>query len=129
MVPAVGSRGAGFTLIELLVVMAIVALLMTLALPRYFSSLQHSREVTLEQNLRSVRDTIDKFYADRGIYPESLQQLVDERYLRALPIDPVTESVETWVVVPPEPPAKGGVADIRSSAAGATHDGRAYAEF
>lgn len=124
-----GHRASGFTLIELLIVMAIVALLLTLALPRYFSSMERSREVTLEQNLKVTRDTIDKFYADRGVYPDSLQQLVDERYLKSIPFDPITESVDTWLVVPPESPDKGGVADIHSGATGNLRSGQPYASL
>lgn len=120
------ARAGGFTLIELLIVMAIVALLLTLALPRYFSSMERSREVALEQNLKTTRDTLDKFYADRGVYPDTLQQLVDERYLKSVPLDPVTESADTWIVVPPEPPLKGGVADIRSGAQGNLRNGQPY---
>lgn len=123
------NRVEGFTLVELLIVMAIMALLLTLALPRYFSSMERSREVALEQNLKVTRDTIDKFYADRGTYPDSLQQLVEARYLKSVPIDPITESVETWVIVSPEPPHKGGVADIYSGAQGNLRNGQPYASL
>jgi len=73
----------GFTLIELIVVMAIVSLLLTLALPRYFQSIDTSKETVLKENLRTVRETIDKFYGDTGRYPESLEELVERKYLRA----------------------------------------------
>lgn len=115
----------GFTLIELLVVLAIVALLVTLALPRYTGSLERAKQQVLAENLRVTRDAIGKFYADRRRYPESLQELVDARYLRALPVDPVLENDSAWRVTPPEPPAEGGVADLHSAAPGATPDGRA----
>lgn len=123
------SRTGGFTLIELLIVMAIVALLLTLALPRYFSSIERSREVALEQNLKVTRDTIDKFFADRGVYPDSLQQLVEAHYLKSMPIDPITESADTWVIISPEPPHKGGVADIQSGAPGNLRSGQPYASL
>jgi general secretion pathway protein G len=84
----------GFTLIELLVVLSIIALLLTLAVPRYFHSIDTSKEAVLSENLHIVRETIDKFYGDKGRYPESLEELVSERYLRALPHDPVTGSDE-----------------------------------
>ena len=86
------KRGRGFTLIELIVVLAIVALLATLAMPRYFQSVDVSKETVLKENLHSMRETIDKFYADTGRYPESLEELVERKYLRAIPPDPITES-------------------------------------
>lgn len=116
-------------MIELLIVLAIVALLTTLAVPRYFQSVDTTRERVLVNNLRSVRETIDKFFSDTGRYPESLQELVERKYLKALPIDPMTESSSTWIVVPPEEPYKGGVADIHSGAQGSTRDEKAYAEL
>jgi general secretion pathway protein G len=85
-------RGQGFTLIELLVVLSIIALLLTLAVPRYFNSIDVAKEAVLRENLHLVRETIDKFYADKGRYPESLDELVSEKYLRALPYDPITGS-------------------------------------
>ena len=119
-------RSRGFTLIELLVVMAIVALLLTLAIPRYFRSLDTSKEVVLIENLRVVRDTIDKFYSDNGRYPESIDELVEKRYLRSLPVDPITESTATWTVLPPVGSYKGRVYDIKSGADGVTRDGRPF---
>lgn len=119
----------GFTLIELLVVLAIVALLLTLSVPRYFQSIDASKEKILVENLHTTRQTIDKFYADTGRYPDSLSELVEKKYLRALPYDPVTESAASWVVVPPEGDAKGNVYDIRSSAPGLTRDGKPFSEL
>ena len=83
---------AGFTLIELLVVMAIIATLLTIATPRYTGSLDRSKEVVLKQSLGVMRDAIDKFHGDSGHYPESLEELVTKRYLRKLPVDPITDS-------------------------------------
>lgn len=118
----------GFTLIELLVVLAIVSLLLTLAAPRYFQSLDTAKEAILSENLRLVRETIDKFYGDNGRYPDSLDELVDRRYLRSAPFDPMTESTETWTLLPPKSGA-GGVYDIKSSAEGQTRDGRSFKEL
>lgn len=120
---------SGFTLIELLVVLSIVALLLTIATPRYFQSIDRSRDTVLMENLRTVRETIDKFYGDTGRYPESLDELVDKRYLRALPRDPITESTATWILLPPEQESLGKIYDIRSGAPGADHEGRPYGTF
>jgi general secretion pathway protein G len=92
----------GFTLIELLVVMAIVALLISLAVPRYFGGLAKAKETALMQTLMATRDSIDKFYGDTGKYPDDLAALVSSRYLRSLPVDPITESSATWTLVPPD---------------------------
>jgi len=119
----------GFTLIEMLVVLSIVALLLTLATPRYFGSLEKSREVALKENLRVMRVTIDKFYGDKGRYPDALQELVEAGYLREVPMDPVTESVSSWVAVPPKQSDQQGVADVRSGAPGQSRDGIAFASF
>jgi general secretion pathway protein G len=117
---------AAFTMIEMLIVMAIIALLLTLALPKYFKGVDNSKETVLLDNLHTTRELIDKFYSDQGRYPESLDELVERKYLRSLPIDPVTGSARTWVVIPPEPPYKGQVYDIKSGARGATRDGRPF---
>lgn len=123
------ARIRAFTLIELVVVMAIVALLVALAAPRYFQSVERSKEAVLRSNLATVRDALDKFYGDTGKYPEALTDLVEKRYLRTLPKDPITDSTSTWVVVPPEEPEKGGVFDIHSGAEGNTTDGVPYGEL
>lgn len=121
-----GRRKTGFTLIELLVVMAIIAILVTIAVPRYFSSVDRSKEAVLHSNLATMRDAIDKYYGDRSTYPESLQELVSKHYLRSLPKDPITDSTTTWIIVPPDDPAKGGVYDVRSGAPGKARDGTDY---
>ena len=120
---------SGFTLIELLVVMAIIALLLTLAIPRYFGSLERSKEAVLREDLYQLRDAIGKYYGDKGRYPESLDALATEKYLRKVPVDPLTESAATWVVVAPEDPQKGGVVDVKSGAQGKASDGSVYAEW
>ena len=117
----------GFTLMELMVVMAIIATLMTLALPRYFHSVDRSREAVLKQDLMIMRDAIDKFMADRGRYPLTLEELAEKRYLRKVPPDPITERSDTWVLVaPPDGETREGVYDVRSGAPGTSLDGEAY---
>ena len=119
----------GFTLIELLVVMAIIATLMTIALPRYFNSLEASREATLRQSLAVLREALDHYYGDTGRYPDSLEQLVEQRYLRGAPLDPISERRDAWQLVPPPEGVAGGVADIKSGATGRARDGSLYAEW
>jgi general secretion pathway protein G len=119
----------GFTLIELIVVMAIIAVLLTLAVPRYFGSLDKSKEAVLREDLFQLRDAIGKYYGDKGKYPESLDTLAAEKYLRKVPVDPMTESATSWVVVAPEDPQKGGVYDVRSGATGKASDGSAFSEW
>lgn len=122
-------RRGGFTLIELLVVLAIVATLLTLATPRYFSSLERSKEAVLKENLFQMRDAIAKYYADKGRYPDSVEALAAEKYLRRVPLDPVTDSATTWLPVPPDDAQKGGVFDVRSGAPGKASDGSAYSDW
>lgn len=122
-------RRRGFTLIELLVVMSIVAMLLALAAPRYFSSVDKSKEAMLKQTLVVTREALDKYYGDNGRYPDDLDTLVTRKYLRKLPFDPVTGSSATWIIVPPENPEKGAVFDVRSGAPGAARDGVAYGEL
>ena len=119
----------GFTLIELLVVLAILALLLTIAVPRYFHSLEAAREGVLRENLHVTREALDKFKADVGRYPDTLEELVSRRYLRALPIDPITESSATWELVAPEDGSKGSIADLHSGATGQARDGRLFREW
>ena len=123
------SRPSGFTLVELLVVLAILAFLLSVAVPRYFGSLDRSKETVLKENLFQVRESLDHFYADTGKYPDRIEDLVAKRYLRAAPMDPVTGSATTWVVVPPRDLDKGGVFDIRSGATGMGKDGTAYKDW
>jgi general secretion pathway protein G len=119
-------RRAGFTLIELLVVMAVIATLLSIVAPRYFNSVDRAKEAVLRQNLSIVRDAIDKFYADRGVYPLNLEQLVEERYIRAIPIDPITDSALTWIEIPPPDEEAEGVYDLHSSSDKQALDGTFY---
>jgi general secretion pathway protein G len=123
------SRRSGFTLIELLVVMAIIAMLITLAIPRYFHSVDKARDTVLKENLVRTRDALDKYYGDNGRYPDDLEALVTKKYLRALPYDPVTESTTTWIIVPPDNPDKGAVYDLKSGAPGVAADGSKYQDW
>lgn len=122
-------RGLGFTLIELLVVLSIVALLLTIVTPRYMGSIDHAKEVALKENLKVMRLSIDRFHGDKGRYPESLVELVEAHYLRAVPPDPITDSATTWVVVPVDDPEYEGIADVSSGAQGVAKDGSAFAEW
>lgn len=119
----------GFTLIELLVVLSIIALLISIAAPRYFNSVDKSKEAVLKQDLFTMRDAIDKYYGDTGRYPNSIDDLVSKKYLRKLPTDPITESASTWVVVPPDNVEKGGVYDLHSGATGNGRDGTPYSSW
>ncbi|MDO3623887.1 prepilin-type N-terminal cleavage/methylation domain-containing protein [Ralstonia pseudosolanacearum] len=111
MTRALNGRGAGFTLIELVVVMAIIGLLLTLALPRYFHSIERGKVQVQQQNIAVIRDAIDKYYGDNGQYPDTLDDLVAKRYLRGVPVDPANGSA-AWAVIAPPDPAKTGVYDV-----------------
>jgi len=118
-------RQHAFTLIEMLVVMTLIALLLTLAVPRYFTALDSGRARVQTQNLATLRDAIDKFHADLGRYPDTLDEMVTKHYLRQIPLDPLSEAAD-WVVVPPEDLTQGKVYDVRPAppAASATAEGR-----
>ncbi|WP_427911937.1 type II secretion system protein [Ramlibacter sp. MMS24-I3-19] len=122
------THRAGFTLIELMVVITLIGLLVTLAAPRYFDSVDRGRKTVQQQNIQTIRDSIDKFYADRGRYPEALEELVRLRYLRDMPIDPVTRKSD-WLIVPPPdgamPGASAGVAQVALGDEAATSPNRA----
>jgi general secretion pathway protein G len=120
------ARSAGFTLIELLVVMTIIGVLLTIAVPRYFHTVERSRETVLKENLWVMRDALNKFYSDTNKYPDVLEDLVKKKYLRKLPVDPMTGSDSTWITVPPENPEKGAVYDIKSGAPGNDAAGNPY---
>jgi general secretion pathway protein G len=112
------KRPTGFTLVELMVVLAIIALLLSIVAPHYAGRVTRAEETVLRENLWLMRDALDQHYADAGRYPEQLEDLVARRYLRALPVDPLTQSSATWVVVPPAQPEQGGVLDVHSGAPG-----------
>jgi len=133
-------RERGFTLIELMIVMAIIATLLTIAVPRYYASLDRSKEAVLKENLYQMRDAIGKYYADKGKYPASLEALVEDGYLRAVPVDPMTKSAETWVAqyeepkldeTPPESDgeAEPGIMDVHSGSDLVGSNGQPYSEW
>jgi general secretion pathway protein G len=125
-----GLTARAFTLIELIIVLAILALLLTIAVPRYFAHVERAKEATLKQDLAIMRDAIDKFHGDKGRYPESLEELVTLRYIRGVPVDPITDSLNTWRVVPPtDGEAKGAVYDVKSGAEGNSLDGKPFADL
>ena len=122
-------RHRGFTLIELIVVMTIISLLLTLAAPRYFHSIDLSKEKVLKANLSATRDALDKFHADTGKYPEQLADLVAKRYLRTLPWDPITERADSWLLVAPSNGQEGAVYNLNSGAEGMGLDSTPYATW
>ena len=119
----------GFTLIELLAVMVIIALLLTIAAPKYFGSVDRSRESILRQDLATMREALDKYYGDTGQYPDALEELTKKKYLRSIPRDPITDSDTTWVIIAPTNDTKGAVYDVKSGAPGNGADGTAYADW
>lgn len=130
------KRSRGFTLIELLVVVSIIGILSGIAMVSVRHAQVRAQEAALKMNLQSMRKAIDDFYADKRRFPTSLQELVDEKYLRSIPKDPITESADTWQVVTEEPSLDGsddsddpdaaaagpGISDVKSGAEGNTHD-------
>jgi type II secretion system protein G len=129
--PAPPRAARGFTLIELIVVLAVVALLVTIAAPRYVASVERARETALRSSLAVMRQAIDQFAADRGRYPVSLDELAQGRYLREVPQDPITGRRDSWIALaPPEADADaGGLWDVRSGAGGRARDGSLYADW
>jgi general secretion pathway protein G len=123
------QRRKGFTLVELLVVMTIIALLVSIVAPRYFHSITKAEEAVLKEDLHLMRDELDKYHADTGAYPDTLDDLVNKKYLRAIPVDPITQSASTWILVPPSNGEKGAVFDIKSGATENGRDGTAYGDW
>lgn len=129
------DEGAGgWTLIELLVVLSLIMILASLGLMQYRNSVQTAKEATLRSNLFIMREAIDQYYADKAQYPESLQALVSEGYLRAVPLDQITNSTTTWQTIPaPAEPgtlsSNAGIYDVKSGAQGTALDGSTYADW
>lgn len=119
----------GFSLIELIVVIAIIATLVAIAMPRYQSSVENAELVALKSNLRVLRESIDRYGEDRGEYPQALHDLVDARYLKDIPVDPITGRADTWIPVQESIRDRSVVVDVRSGAIGVSAAGHAYSDL
>jgi len=124
----------GFTLIEVLIVVTLVVILASIGMPVYQNSVKRSREAVLKEDLFRMRDAIDQYYADKNKYPQSLQDLVTDGYLREVPKDPITNSADTWTTVPAEPDpanpvAEPGVYNVKSGSEDTSLDGSKYADW
>lgn len=123
------GKRLGFTLIELLVVLAIMATLMSIVAPRYFDSVGKAKEAALRADLRLLRESIDKYRADTGHYPVALSDLVDSRYIQAVPADPLTERSDSWIASPHPNGITEGIYDIHSGAPGTGRDGKPFKQW
>jgi general secretion pathway protein G len=124
----------GFTLIELMVVMAIISVLLAIALPIYQKSITRAKESVLRNNIFTLRAMIDEYTIDKEKAPESLQELVTEGYLRQIPLDPMTNSSDTWKTIMEDTPVGGstnppGIFDVRSGSDGSSLEGTPYSEW
>ena len=127
-------RERGFTLVELLVVISLISILAAMGLVQYKNSITRTQEATLKTDLFRMRDAIDQYYADKGKYPASLDALVSDGYMRAIPEDPITKSADTWQTVPAEPEpgntsADPGIYNVKSGAPGTGLDGTSYSDW
>jgi general secretion pathway protein G len=125
---------SGFTLVELLVVISLISILAAMGLVQYKNSILRTSEATLKTDLFRMRDAIDQYYADKGKYPQTLDALVSDGYLRKMPEDPITKSTDTWQAVPAEPDPSSpttepGVYDVKSGAQGTALDGSNYSDW
>ena len=128
------SRIPGFTLIELMIVMSLIVILASIGLAIYTNSVTKAKESVLKEDLFRMRDAIDQYYSDKAKYPSSLQDLVSEKYLRSIPVDPFTNSADTWREVPAEPDptnptVQPGVYDVRSGSELKALDGTNYSDW
>jgi len=129
-----GDRSVrGFTLIEIIIVFALIGILVGLALPRYQHSRHKAQEAVLKEDLFQMRKLIDQYYSDKGKYPATLRTLVEENYLRTLPIDPMTGSADTWQEIKDQPSyeeivpgVEYGIVDVRSGSQAKALDGTTY---
>jgi len=124
----------GFTLIELLVVVSLIVILASIGLANYRNGIIRAREAVLKEDLFRMRDSIDQYYADKGVYPQTLDALVSGGYLRAIPKDPFTESTTTWQTVqseadPNNPTAPPGIYDVKSGSDATALDGTKYSDW
>lgn len=122
----------GFTLLELMIVITIVIILAAIALPQYQRTIMHAREAVLRDDLHKLRTSLDQYAADKGKLPQSLEDLVSERYIRELPVDPISGQKD-WTVVTGEDPystsGEQGVVDVKSSAPDVSLEGTPYSEW
>ena len=126
---ALNRNTKGFTLIELLLVLVIIAVIAAIAAPVLTGSIDQGKEAALKENLYVMRKAVDDYYADKGHYPAQLQDLVDKRYIRAVPKDPLTDSKETWVLEKKSVNDKEGIWNVRSGAPGKDREGKLYASW
>ena len=126
------KRNRGFTLAELLIVMVLIGILASIAIPQFKRATLRAKEAVLKENLFVLRKVIDDYYSDKGKYPPSLETLVEEGYLRRIPIDPITGSNKTWVVIR-EPLTEEnmyqeelGIMDVKSGSKEISLDGTPY---
>jgi general secretion pathway protein G len=126
---------AGWTLIELLVVISLIMVLSAVAVASYRNSVVHAKEAALRSDLFMMRDAIDQYYADKGKYPDSLDALVSENYLRGVPKDPFTDSTTSWTTVEADAPpgttisASPGIYEVKSGSQASGLDGSRYADW
>jgi len=121
-------------MIELLIVLSLIVVLASMGMSQYHSSVVYSKESVLHEDLFRMRDAIDQYYADKGQYPSTLDALVSDHYMRAIPVDPFTKSNSTWTTVPAEPDPNNptvepGVYDVKSGADGTALDGSRYSDW
>ncbi|HVG86403.1 MAG TPA: prepilin-type N-terminal cleavage/methylation domain-containing protein [Vicinamibacterales bacterium] len=128
------TRARGFTMVELLVVISILVILASMGMAQYRNSVVRAREAVLKEDLFRMRDAIDQYYADKTKYPSSLADLVTDGYLREIPVDPFTNSKETWLPVNAEAnvndtTAQPGIYDVKSGSEEMALDGTRYADW
>jgi general secretion pathway protein G len=121
-------------MIELLVVLSLIVILATMGMSQYRTSVVHSREAVLKEDLFRMRDAIDQYYADKGKYPSAIESLVSDGYLRRLPEDPFTKSTSSWQAIPSEPDpnnpaAEPGIYDVKSGSSNTALDGTKYSDW
>jgi general secretion pathway protein G len=132
--PERASRMSGFTLMEMMIVMALIVILAGIGMTVYGTSVQRSKEAVLKEDLFRMRDAIDQYYADKNKYPGSLEDLVSEKYLRAVPVDPFTSSADSWQTTtsepnPGNPSLESGISNVKSGSEQTGLDGTRYADW